>query len=1167
VDLPRAGIPSEAVLHIHRAVRADALADALAVLLAESSAEAFAPEVVAVPTRGMERWLTQRMSSVLGARPGRADGICANVEFPSPHRLVTDAVAAASRIDPAEDPWLPERSVWPLLTVVEECLHEPWLATLAAYLGAATDSSDPMRTARHSRRLTTVRHLAGLFDRYALHRPEMLTAWGRGEDLDAVGAPLPAAAAWQAELWRRLRARIGVPDLAERAGDARRRIAADPGLLDLPSRLAVFGLTRVPAGHLDIMRALSAGRDLHLFLLHPSPSLWEKVTHRSDRAPVARRQDDRTIGLADNRLLASWGRDSREMQLVLTAGEPALADAHHPSPAAPDTLLGRIQQGVREDRTAPGAPLPGARDERPLLAADDRSIEIHSCHGRARQVEVMRDAILHALAEGPTLEPRDVIVMCPDIEIFAPLIQATFGAGEVASDDSGAPAADASAVDLRVRLADRSLRQTNPVLGVVAQLLELAEQRVTASQLLDLADRGPVRRRFRLDDDDITRLADWISQAGIRWGLDAEHRAPYKLDKLDSGTWQTGLQRLLLGVTMTEDGQRLFAGVLPVDDVDSRAIDLAGRFTELVERVGQAVRTLSARQTLADWADAIARAADGLTATRSGDRWQRAELQRVLDELVSEAGDASPPELAPAEVRALLARRLEGRPTRANFRTGHLTVCTLQPMRSVPHRVVCLLGLDDGAFPRKAPRDGDDLMLDHPHLGERDPRSEDRQLLLDGLLAAGERLIITFSGNDERTNAPRPPAVPVGELLDAVDATVRCEDGAARDRVIVRHPLQPFDPRNFVAGNIAGPDPWSFDAAALAGARALAGTRAEPRPFLTAPLPERPTLVVELADLVRFVEHPVRAFMRQRLGISLYSADDEIEDELSVELDGLQRWGVGQRLLEARQRGIPERTAILAEIARGTLPPGVLGKPVIDDLSPIVTGIAQRAQAVAPAGGVGGDGVRGDPIDVRVTLDDGRLLNGTVTGVGGDLLLTTTFSRVSAKHRIAAWVRLVALTASSPERPFAAATVGRGQGDDVRTAWIESLGADAAQRRAAAQSELAVLMDLYDRGMREPLPMFCQTSAAYAGAARQGQDGIAAAVKEWETDWSFEKEDREAEHQMAFGGVLTMSEVLDMSPAESEEGEGWSQSEESRFGRLALRLWEGLLSREEVRAR
>ena len=813
---------------------------------------------------------------------------------------------------------------------------------------------------------------------------------------------------------------------------------------------------------------------------------------------------------------------------------------------------------MREDHSAPGAPLPGAADERPLLAPDDRSIEIHSCHGRARQVEVIRDAILHALAEDPALEPRDVIVMCPDIETFAPLIQATFGAGE--PDDDGS-------VDLRVRLADRSLRQTNPVLGVAAQLLELAEQRLTASQLLDLADRGPVRRRFRLDDDDITRLADWISQAGIRWGLDGPHRAPYKLEAVSSGTWQTGLERLLLGVTMTEDAQRLFAGVLPLDDVDSRAIDLAGRFTEMVTRVGQAVRSLSAHQTLPEWTEAIAQAADALTATGVRDRWQRAELQRVLDELVAESGDAPPAQLAPAEVRALLARRLEGRPTRANFRTGHLTVCTLQPMRSVPHRVVCLLGLDDGAFPRKAPRDGDDLMLERPHLGERDPRSEDRQLLLDALMAAGERLIVTFSGNDERTNARRAPAVPVGELLDAIDATVRCEGGVpARQRIVVRHPLQPFDPKNFLPGQIAGPEPWSFDPAALAGARALAGPRSAPRPFLDGRLSPRPGTVVELTDLVRFVEHPVRAFMRQRLGITLYSAADEIEDELSVELDGLQRWGVGQRLLEAQLRGIDQRTAILAEIARGTLPPGVLGKPVIDDVSPIVAGIVQRAHAVAPAGA--GAGAGGEPVDVRVVLDDGRLLSGTVTGVSGDLLLATTFSRVSAKHRIAAWVRLLALTASAPERPFASATVGRGQGrGDVRTAWIDPLGDDAAARLAAARSELAVLMDLYDRGMREPLPMFCLTSAAYAQTAAQGQDGHAAAVKEWETEWNFDKEDREPEHQMAFGGVLTLAEVLGIAPGDGEAGEGWLEAEDSRFGRLARRLWDGLLAREEVRAR
>ena len=285
------------------------------------------------------------------------------------------------------------------------------------------------------------------------------------------------------------------------------------------------------------------------------------------------------------------------------------------------------------------------------------------------------------------------------------------------------------------------------------------------------------------------------------------------------------MDRLLVGVTMTEDEQRLFHDVLPLDDVDSGAIDVAGRFAELVARLQTTVDALNAPKTIDAWAAAIAAAADALTATSERDAWQRAELDRLLGDVVDEAGDGSATSLAPAEIRALLAERLQGRPTRANFRTGHLTICTLMPMRSVPHRVVCLLGMDDGVFPRKSPRDGDDLMLDDPHVGDRDARTEDRQLLLDALLAATDQLIVTYTGNDERTNLAKPPAVPVGELLDVIDRTVRTDEGPARERVEIRHPLQPFDPKNFTVGELVPERAWSFDSVTLNGARALTTER------------------------------------------------------------------------------------------------------------------------------------------------------------------------------------------------------------------------------------------------------------------------------------------------------------------------------------------------------
>jgi exodeoxyribonuclease V gamma subunit len=1138
-------------------------------MLATAPADPFAADVVAVPTRGMERWLTQHMSTVLGASPRRADGICANVLFPTPHRLTADAAAAACKVDPARDPWLPERAVWPLLTIVDEALKEPWLAALATYLGGADGESF-----KRSRRLSVVGHLATLFDRYAMHRPEMLEAWLVGRDHDATDEPLRPEAAWQAELWRRLRERIAVPSPAERRLQARERLIAEPSLAELPERIALFGLTRLPAGQLQILRALATHRDVHLFLLHPSPALWDELA-RSDALPPRShsRAADQTAELPANRLLASWGRDAREMQLVLADDDAAFTDHDEGADPPPETLLGRLQADVRGDRPTPGVPIGDRPDRRIVVAATDRSVEIHACHGRLRQVEVLRDAILHALAADDTLEPRDVIVMCPDIETFAPLIGATFGAGERPPDDGEAPSRPEpddrpASADLRVRLADRALRQTNPVLSTVATLLELVGGRLTASQVLDLADRSPVRRRFGFDDDDLALIQDWVRDSGVRWGLDGPHRGPYSLQGVAHGTWEQGLDRMLVGVTMAED-ERLFERVLPLDDVDSRAIELAGRLAELIERLTVSLDALGTTQPLADWAAALADAADALTATSDRDRWQRTELQRLLDELVGEADGvpgADAIALTPTEITAQLRERLEGRPTRANFRTGHLTVCTLEPMRSVPHRIVCLLGLDDDAFPRKAPRDGDDLLLDDPWIGERDPRSEDRQLLLDALMAAGDRLLITYTGRDERTNTRRPPAVPIGELLDTIEQTARFDDGApAGERLVITHPLQPFDARNFIPGALGRGSPWSFDPAALGGAQALELPAAASAPFLASPLPARGADVVELADLVAFVEHPVRAFLRRRLGIRVRSYDDEVSDVLSIELDSLERWGVGNRLLNARMRGADRRDACLAEIARGLLPPDKLGKPIVDAVEPIANAIAVTAEEYCTSA----DG--SDPVDVRVTLRDGRLLTGTIPAARGDVLLATTFSRLGYKQRLSAWVRLVAATASHPDRELRAVTIGRGSGDDVRTSEVAIAGDTAAERYAAAIDELELLVGLLDLGMREPLPLYCKTSAAYAEAARGGRDPEDPAKREWKSRYGkrhwISLEDEEPEHVIVLGGVVGFERLLEFAPGPQESGPGWAADEPCRLGRLARRLWDGLLDREQVSSR
>lgn len=1087
------------MLHAHHATHADALVATLGTLLADAPpGDPFAPELVSVPTRGVERWLTQTLSAHLGATT--QDGIVANIDFPSPRELVTQAIGEATGIDPDDDPWRRERTVWPLLQLVDEHLHEPWLRTLADHLkDSGVEEEQP-------RRLVAVRHLAQLFDRYALHRPRMLTRWADGEDVDGRGGQLAPHLAWQAELWRRLAARIDAPDPATRLRIAAERIehGADS---TLPHRLSLFGLTRLPQAHLQILRALARTREVHLFLLHPSPALWQAG---GDTIPT-------------NRLLASWGRDARELQTVL--GDEIEDHPTHEEHPPPRTLLQQLQHDVRHDR-AP-TPTPQAH----TATDEDTSVRVHSCHGRARQVEVLKDQILHALAEDPTLEPRDVIVMCPDIEAFAPLIHATFGGGS--SDD---PETENDPTRLQVRLADRALRQTNPVLGTLGRLLELVDRRLTATEVLDLADREPVRRRFRFTDDDLTRLTDWTQQTGVRWGLDAPHRAPFKLQKLESNTWRTGLDRVLLGVTMTEDEQPLVHDTLPLDDVESGAIDLAGRFAELVDRLHSVITTLQQPHTLTAYTEHLRHAADLLTDTTPRDAWQRDAADRLLATIAADAAGSTAP-LHVAELRDLLDEHLRGRPTRANFRTGALTFCTLQPMRSIPHRVVCLLGLDDTVFPRKAPRDGDDLIVQDHQPGDHDGRSEDRQMLLDALLAAGDRLIITYTGNDERTNAQKPPAVPVAELLDVIART------APDARPVVEHPLQPFDPRNFQTRD--GATPLSFDTTTLQGARALTGTRTQRPPFLTDRLPAPTSAIVELDDLIRFVEHPARAFLRQRLGVRLTENDDEVQDALPVDLDGLQQWAIGDRMLRARLQGRSAQETRAAELARGALPPGHLADPILRPIERKVGAVYAAAREQL-----------GDPrppatsLDARITLADGRVLSGTVPYLHGDQLQVVLYSRVGPKHRLANWVRLLVLTVAHPDRHLDAIVIGRARSGvrraDATIARLPEIAYDDAR------THLHDLVDLYDRGRREPPPLATATSHAHAEAAAHGRNADHAASKAWESDFKFPKEDAEPEHRLLLGGVLSFAELLERRP---------------EFPTWAQRLWAPLLDHEQVQDR
>ena len=335
-------------------------------------------------------------------------------------------------------------------------------------------------------------------------------------------------------------------------------------------------------------------------------------------------------------------------------------------------------------------------------------------------------------------------------------------------------------------------------------------------------------------------------------------------------TWAAGLERLLLGVTMDETDQHFIGTTLPLDDVDAGDVDLVGRLAELVTRVKMLITACNRPQSVAAWVDLFKHAIELLAAVPPGDAWQLSHAYRELGDLGLSSDEADDVLLDLADVSELLSDAFRGRPSRANFRTGTLTVCTMLPMRSVPHRVVCVLGVDDGVFPRRPEPDGDNLIGNDEWIGDHDVRSEDRQLLLDAIMSARERLVVIFAGADPRSGSEIPPAVPVGELLDALDGSARGEDGEAiRTKITTRHPLQPFDASNFTPDGLGIPGPFSFDRANLRAVRAATQERRSAiRVFGGEPLPARDDdQLVSLSDLVRLFNHPIRALLYERAAL------------------------------------------------------------------------------------------------------------------------------------------------------------------------------------------------------------------------------------------------------------------------------------------------------------
>jgi exodeoxyribonuclease V gamma subunit len=1113
-------------LHLTVADHLAPLGDRLAAELAQTPDDPFEAQLVVIPGEGVRSWLVAHLAGRLG--------IVSNVEFIYPAALVQRALAGQS----LTAGWQVEPLAWAILQV----LRTPD----GGALGRPTE-------------LAAARAVADRFDRYALHRPTMIQAWERGHDVDANGVPLAEDQRWQPRLWRLLVEHIGASSNVGPLAEATQLLLDGRLQPELPQRLHVFGITGLPTPHLTLVGALGAQRNVHLLVPAPSLMLWQRAASLAptlDDQPVARALDP-SASLVHHPLARSWSSTPRE-SLLLLAGAAARAHASVDSlerpepPSATPTLLATLQADLRHDHPPPSDP-----DDRLLLATDDRSVVWHRCHGPSRQVDVLRDELLHLLHERDPdghfrYQPRDIAVLCPDVTAFAPLVHAAFAGHGSPGSGSGTP-------ELPLRVADRSLRQDLPLLDAVGALLELLDGRYRASDVLAFAEHPPVRQRFGFDAAEVELLVDWAQVTNIRWGLDASSHARFDLPAdVDAFTWEAGLDQLLLGSALADGPPRLGPGrVVPLAGIEGDQVVTLGKLADLVAVLRRADTRLTVATDPASWLRTLASAAHDLFQVPDSDDWQWDVLRRLLDELVAEAsvGDRPVLDAVPAdELARLVVGRLNGLPGRARFGTGAITLSSLVALRGVPHRVICLLGVDADLGGGHLPG-ADDLMVADPLVGDRDPQREVRALLLDAVLAAGERLVVCSSGRDVRTNAEVPPAVPLAELVDHIDATARAApraDGSTRsasERLTVDHPRQAWSERNFMPHELGRPTPFSFDRGALSAA----GVRRQGQRQLgsVVVLPPEPHPEWNIAHLIGALAHPPRSFLRDRLGITIPGDAATIDDLVPLVLDPLTRWQVADGLLDARlaagDQWDPGRLEAWAMVqARaGRLPPLAFGDR---SLAEAVHLVEPLLDAVAAAGVPLHLPATSRNVDLAVRPGSGpaatRRVQGEITGIHGTTLVTVTPSQRSARHLVGSWLRLAALVLQWPDDDWSAVMVTASGSKSAPATWLRLHMAGPTE----ADDALTTAVDLAERTRRSLVPVMPKTSHALHTEGHRRAEG------QWRTHGGT-GESADPWVVLALGS-LDFDDLLAIEPLDDEDRpeDGWG-SAPSRLERWAERWW------------
>ena len=890
---------------------------------------------------------------------------------------------------------------------LELLLRHAGMAVLDAFL-----AQEPIDLKRYQ----LARQLAALFDRYQLLRPEMLAAWQSGRTVTK-----NPHEKWQAELWRRLRAQTPETPhrgevllrLAERLAERPAGRSQQPAANSLlPQRLSVFGLHSMPPLLLHCLNALSRQTDVHLYLLSPCRAYWLDARHRRGAEQPA--EDEY------HPLLTALGQEGRDFQALLAETvSPGLQPTSYHFPLVNDqpTLLSQLQADILDGQR----PRPGSR-----AFMKDGSLRVAACFSRRREVEGVKDHTLDFLEKNTDLQPRDLVVMAPDIGQYAPFIPAIFQ-------------------DIPHSIADGSLGRGNRMLAIFLDFLRLLPGRCGWAAILDLLGREPLAACWGLTPADLDGLRQWIPDSGIRWGLDGGHLSAFAAPDNLTTSWEAGLKRMILGFAMG-DGQP-FHGIVPWDGIEGGDGRLLGRLHAFIALIRATRFEFAEDCPLRGWLNRFTALAAKLFSgidkgDETGDEWTG--LQQVLAELAAIPDNNHQEPVSLAVITNWLRRQAET-PSAGGFLRGRLTFCSMLPMRSIPFAGIFLLGLNDGDFPRRDATSSFDLLRESFRLGDRSTHADDRYQFLEAILSARRTLFLSYVGKSEKKGENLPPSLVVSELLETLARDYGVSD------LVTEHPLHPFDQRYFSGENA---DLFSY-ATALAP-KAGCEDGAEKRPWWRGEIAFAPP-TVSLSDWLQFIAHPQRYFFRHRLGLDLRQASGRVPEHENFTLDALEDWQTSREILAAIAEGRSQEETATRLAASGAWPQGGPGQALFQEKWRVMTGFAATVARLD----------LGQPVPHRfLTLDCGPFqCQGTLAHGHERGLLLANHRRLKGKDLLQGWLYALLLRhlPDTPQDVFLACDDGvyRLRADD-----------DSAPN-------LADMADLFVSGGRTPSPLLVEPAFAW----------------------------------------------------------------------------------------